>query len=67
MTNVFQEAVRYLMDKDRKMWQDIHKKAKKEDKIEAKKMAMIEKRMKKLEAKEGKKREDSEAATDGAE
>jgi len=54
VTHVFQEAVRYLMDKDRKMWQEIHKKAKKEDKIEAKKMAQLEKKMKKLEAKEGK-------------
>lgn len=38
------------------MWADVHKKAKKEDKIEAKKIAKFEARKKKLD-KEAKKRE----------
>jgi len=48
---VFQECVRVIMDKDKKYWQDVHKKAKKEDKIEEKrqkKLEKIEKKMKKM-------------------
>jgi len=52
----FQTCTRIIMDQDKKMWIDVHKKAKKEDKAEAKKIAKIEARMKKLE-KEQKKKE----------
>jgi len=44
----FQECVRVIMDKDKKYWQDVHKKAKKEDKIEEKRMKKLEKKMKKM-------------------
>jgi len=44
---VFQEAVRQVMDKERKMWADVHKKAKKEEKIEKKLQDKIEKDQKK--------------------
>lgn len=48
VTQVFQQAVKVVMDKDKKMWADVHKKAKKEEKAEAKKIAKIEARMKKM-------------------
>jgi len=41
--NVFQQTVKIIMDKDKKMWADVHKKAKKEDKAEQKKIAKIKK------------------------
>jgi len=44
------------MDKDKKMWADVHKKAKKEDKAEAKRLAKFEARKKKLD-RESKKKE----------
>lgn len=43
VTQVFIEAVRIVMDKDRRYWSDVHKKAKKEDKVEAKEAKKLEK------------------------
>eukprot|EP01095_Lingulamoeba_sp_RSL-Kostka_P012169 TRINITY_DN477_c2_g2_i6.p1 TRINITY_DN477_c2_g2~~TRINITY_DN477_c2_g2_i6.p1 ORF type:complete len:118 (+),score=61.60 TRINITY_DN477_c2_g2_i6:180-533(+) len=51
--NVFIEAAKVIMDKDKKMRADNAKKAKKEDKKEAKMLAKIEK----LQAKQAKKEE----------
>eukprot|EP01094_Clydonella_sp_ATCC50884_P004857 TRINITY_DN13853_c0_g1_i1.p2 TRINITY_DN13853_c0_g1~~TRINITY_DN13853_c0_g1_i1.p2 ORF type:complete len:289 (-),score=118.64 TRINITY_DN13853_c0_g1_i1:57-806(-) len=48
VTNVFVETVKIVMDKDRKYWQEVHKKAKKEDKLEAKMMKKLEKEKKKM-------------------
>lgn len=44
------------MDKEKRMWADVHKKAKKEDKLEAKRMAKFEAKKKKMD-KETKKKE----------
>merc|ERR1712000_652077 len=49
VANVFRACTRVIMDKDKKMWADVHKRAKKEDKAEAKKMAKMQSKMKKLE------------------
>jgi len=43
VVTVFQQSVKIIMDKDKKMWADVHKKAKKEDKAEAKKVAKMKK------------------------
>lgn len=56
VANCFRACTRIIMDKDKKMWADVHKKAKKEDKIEAKRMAKFEARKKKID-KESKKKE----------
>lgn len=67
VASVFQQAIRVVMDKDKKMWADVAKKAKKEDKKEQKVIAAIEKKKKK----EGKKKEpedpDSESDDDSDE
>jgi len=47
VVNVFQEAVRQVMDKERKMWADVHKKAKKEEKLEKKLQDKLDKDQKK--------------------
>lgn len=65
VTQVFQQAVKIVMDKDKKMWADVHKKAKKEEKIEAKKMAKVEAYKAKLEKK--KKKDIDELLPDEAE
>jgi len=36
VTSVFKQSVKIVWDKEKKMWADVHKKAKKEDKIEEK-------------------------------
>ena len=43
VVNVFQQTVKIIMDKERKMWADVHKKAKKEEKVEQKKLAKVKK------------------------
>jgi len=56
VASVFRRCTQVIMDKDKKMWADVHKKAKKEDKAEAKVRAKLEARQKKLD-KEAKKKE----------
>merc|ERR1711974_350581 len=56
VSEVFRACTRVIMDKDKKMWADVHKRAKKEDKAEARKMAKIEARKKKID-RETKKKE----------
>jgi len=56
VSSVFRACTRVIMDKDKKMWADVHKKAKKEDKAEAKRLAKFEARKKKLD-RESKKKE----------
>jgi len=55
VANVFRACTRVIMDKDKKMWADVHKKAKKEDKAEAKKLAKIEARRRKMDKEASKK------------
>jgi len=43
VVNVFQQSVKVVWDKERKMWADVHKKAKKEDKAEQKKLSKVKK------------------------
>ena len=49
VASVFQACTRVIMDKEKRMWAEVHKKAKKEDKLEQKKNAKLEARMKKVE------------------
>jgi hypothetical protein len=44
VTAVFVEAVKIVMDKDRRYWSDVHKKAKKEDRLEAKVQKKLDKK-----------------------
>jgi hypothetical protein len=56
VASCFRACTRVIMDKDKKMWADVHKKAKKEDKQEAKVRAKLDARQKKLD-KEARKKE----------
>lgn len=56
VSEVFRTCTRVIMDKDKKMWADVHRRAKKEEKVEAKKIARFEARKKKID-KEAKKKE----------